>query len=72
MATLKATVKQCDVCGTKVSDEGAAWIGGHPHAGWLAVEMRGGPTNLEALRAQRSWDLCGWKCLNKLSNEKAS
>ena len=42
-------------------------FGGHPHAGWFAVSMHGGPTDLQSLRSQKEWDVCGKKCLQKLA-----
>ena len=72
MATEKQTVKVCDVCKKKVVDSGEMWIGGHPHAGWFAVQKHGGPTNLESLREQKEWDVCGIKCLAKLAASLAA
>lgn len=67
MATRKETVKICDVCKKRVTDEGETYFGGHPHAGWFAVEKHGGPTDLASLKAQKKWDVCGVECLRKLS-----
>ncbi len=67
MSTLKETVKICDVCKLRVSDEGELHIGGHPHSGWFDVEMHGGPTDLRSLKAQKSWDVCSAKCLAQLA-----
>lgn len=67
MATKKETVKVCDVCKKRVSDDGEMHFGGHPHAGWFAVEMHGGPTDLRSLRSQKEWDVCGTKCLKALA-----
>lgn len=67
MATKKETVKVCDVCKKRVSDGGEVHFGGHPHAGWFAVEMHGGRTNLKALQAEHEWDVCGKQCLQKLA-----
>ncbi len=66
MSTKKETVKVCDVCKKRVSDEGETYFGGHPHAGWFKIEMHGGPTNLRALKAQHEWDVCGAKCFETL------
>ena len=72
MATEKQTVKVCDICKKKVAAESTMYIGGHPHAGWYAIEKHGGPTNLEALREQKQWDVCSEYCLQKLSKQLVS
>lgn len=69
MSTKKETVKTCDVCGKRVSDGGETYFGGHPHAGWFAVEMHGGPTDLSSLKSQKQWDVCGAVCLEVLGTQ---
>ena len=66
MATRKETVKVCDACSKRVTDEGETHFGGHPHWGWFAIEKHGGKTDLESLREKRQWDVCGVQCLKKL------
>jgi hypothetical protein len=72
MATRKETVKVCDVCKKRVSDEGEMHFGGHPHAGWFKIEKHGGPTDLESLRSQHRFDVCGTECLVKLAQRLAT
>ena len=47
MATRKETVMVCDVCGTRISDEGETYYGGHPHQGWYKLHEIGGSTQLK-------------------------
>ncbi len=68
--TRKEVVKVCDVCGRKVSDEGEISFGGHPHAGWFAIDKHGGPSDLRSIRSPHHWDVCGTKCLLELAKRK--
>lgn len=63
VSTKKETVKICDVCKKRVSDEGETYYGGHPHQGWFEVHQRGGATDLASLQMKRDWDICSVKCL---------
>jgi hypothetical protein len=67
MATKKETVKVCDMCKKRVSDEGETYYGGHPHAGWFSIFMHGGPTDLDSLKSEKQWDVCGKPCLQRLA-----
>lgn len=69
MSTRKETVKICDVCQKRVSDDGEITFGGHVHSGWFKLHEQGGGTSLEALRKVRDWDVCGIKCLKRLVAE---
>jgi hypothetical protein len=69
VATKKETVKICDVCKKRVTDEGQTWVGGHPFVSWFAVENHGGLTDLASLKAQKEWDVCGVECLRKLATQ---
>lgn len=67
MTTRKETVRVCDVCKKRVSDEGEKYYGGHPHNGWFAIHQTGGSTDLDSLKKIRDWDLCSTACLNTLA-----
>jgi hypothetical protein len=74
MATRKSTILKCDQCGKEVSDDGCAWIGGHPFSGWLSVKEHGGSTQLAELQRKKEWDICSLECLaalTKATNEGA-
>ncbi len=64
--TRKETVRICDVCKKRVSDDGELSIGGHAHSGWFNLHMTEGSTRLEALKRQREWDVCSVLCLDRL------
>lgn len=42
MSTRKETVKICDVCKKRVSDDGEITFGGHVHNGWFKLNEHGG------------------------------
>lgn len=66
MSRHKATVRICDICKKRVSDEGKISFGGSVHTGWFAIEQTSGSTQLSELNKQREWDVCGIECLRLL------
>lgn len=67
MTTRKETVRVCDVCERRVSDEGEIQYGGSAHQGWFSVHRTSGKTDLGSLKAHRDWDVCGIGCLKQLT-----
>lgn len=65
--TRKETVRVCDVCNVRVSDEGEIYCGGHPHSGWFTVNQTNGSSALRELNKKRQWDVCSRECLKKLA-----
>ena len=66
MSTRTEVVKTCDACGKRLSDDGEARYGGHPHNGWIHLNIHGGRTDLESLRKKKDYDVCGLGCLEEL------
>lgn len=66
MSRHQATVRICDICKKRVSDNGEISYGGSVHTGWFTVEQTSGSTQLSELKKQREWDVCGVECLRRL------
>lgn len=66
MSHHKATVRICDICKKRVSDEGEITFGGHVHSGWFLIDQTSGSTKLSELKKKREWDVCGIDCLRLL------
>ncbi len=66
---LKETVRICDVCKKRVSDEGEMMLGGHSHSGWFVIQRIGGGTSLRELKQENEWDVCGITCLKLLADK---
>lgn len=66
MSKYRASVRVCDICENRVSDEGEIGYGGSVHTGWFTVEQTSGSTKLSELNKQRDWDVCGIECLRLL------
>lgn len=63
-------VRICDICKKRVSDSGETMFGGSVFSGWFNIEMTVGSSNVNELKTQREWDVCGKECLKKLVDER--
>jgi len=67
---LKADIRECDVCGKKVSDNGYPNFGGSVFSGWYSVRVVGGGTSIDELQSQHSWDVCSSNCLRVFADKR--
>jgi hypothetical protein len=59
--------KVCDKCNKTVIEESIPF-GGSAYTGWIQIKVIDGSTQLDRLRAKKSWEFCCKECAQAFLN----